>query len=173
MEVNGVNNAKLFQAAVGDRDGSVNFRVDPGMPLNGKIDRGQVHSSAIVRKVPMVTLDTVIGQRPDPIAVLKIDVEGAEPLVLRGASRTLANGGVRTILFEFIVEFIEDMGENPYQYIRTILDLGFKLYRIEADGSQTEIFDDVSKIVDSRRVTPEAKPRPFQEINLVAKHCRQ
>jgi len=175
MNANQVDNATLVQAAVGDYNGIAEFRVDPRMPLNGKLNVGQVHFSTITQKVSMVTLDSVLQTHdPESIALLKIDVEGAEPLVIRGASEALRSGMVRAILFEFIVEFIEDMGENPYEFINLIKELGFSLYTIGRDGSHAELSnDDTCAIVDSRRVTPDAALRPFEGINLVAKYIRR
>jgi FkbM family methyltransferase len=107
MTANKVANATLFETAVGDSNGTVEFRVDPRLPLNGKIDVGKVHFSTITQRVRIVTLDSILRTKDlQRVAVLKIDVEGAEPLVMRGAQKTLQCGQVRAILFEFIVEFM-------------------------------------------------------------------
>lgn len=171
MIQNNVRNATLFQTAVGDYDGAVEFRIDPAMPLNGKIDLGQVHYSTQTQKVRIVKLDSILNSIDlESIALIKIDVEGAEPLVLRGAEQILTSGRARAVLFEFIVEFIEDMQENPYEFIYMVLQLGFKLYKIETDGRHTELDNrDPRAIVDERRVAPDAPLRPFEGINLVAK----
>ena len=169
MTANNVRNATLFQAAVGDFDGIVDFRADPRMPLNGKIDRGEVHFSTQTQAVTIVKLDSLRGTQ-ESVALLKIDVEGAEPLVIRGAQDLLKSGRVRSILFEFIVEFIEDMEEDPYEFVGSLTELGFRLYAIEPDGRQAEIVhNDPRRIVDDRRVATDAPLRPFEQINLVAK----
>ena len=90
MALNGVENATLIQAAVGDRCDRIAFRVDPAMPLHGKIDMGVIYPTKQVQQVQMFTLDAICEITAiDRIALLKIDVEGAEPLVIRGAKDLL------------------------------------------------------------------------------------
>jgi hypothetical protein len=48
--------------------------------------------------VRVTTLDEAVGGRP--VGVLKLDVEGHEAAVLRGATRALAAGRVRYVVFE-------------------------------------------------------------------------
>ncbi len=166
---NGVKNATLIQSAVGDFLGDVDFRIDPTMPLNNKIDKGQVHFSDQTQKVKIVTLDSVCQSlQINYITLLKIDVEGAEPLVIRGAKQLLTDRKIHNILLEFIVEFIEDMGEDPYIFVEMLNEFDFDLYEINPNGSLGNILNP-KDIVDSRRVSPNAPERPFHGINLVAK----
>ena len=168
MVLNGVTNATLFQAAVGDSCSEVGFRVDSAMPLNGKIDKGLVHFTKQVEPVQMVTLDAVCNVcNIDNVALLKIDVEGAEPLVIRGARNLLLQRKIKCILFEFIVEFIEDMEEDPYDFIQTLADASFALHVIHNDGTIGRQLDP-RVVVDQARVAPDAPLRPFHEINLAA-----
>ena len=116
----------------------------------------------------MVTLNSICGAyNVESMALLKIDVEGAEPLVIRGARNLLLRRQIKCILFEFIVEFIEDLDEDPYDLVRTLADAGFALHAIRDDGVIGRQLD-IRETVDERRVMPGAPPRPFHEINLVA-----
>ncbi|MEH2374720.1 FkbM family methyltransferase [Nostoc sp.] len=165
---NGIKNATLIQTAVGDRIGEVDFRVDPTMPLNNKINKGQVHFSSQTQKVKIVTLDSVCNAlNIDRITLLKIDVEGAEPLVIRGAKQLLKERRIQNILLEFIVEFIEDMDEDPYSFVQMLNELDFDLYEINPNGTLGQTLD-YKEVVDARRVLPDAPLRPFHGINLVA-----
>jgi FkbM family methyltransferase len=168
MALNGVENATLIQAAVGDRCDRINFRVDPAMPLHGKIDAGLIYPTKHIQQVQMFTLDAIYEiSAINSIALLKIDVEGAEPLVIRGAKNLLKARLIKSILFEFIVEFIEDLDEDPHDFVRTLTEAGFALHAIASDGAIGRQLDPAA-VVDERRVAPEAPPRPFHEINLVA-----
>lgn len=169
MSVNQIENAMLIQAAIGDHCGEINFRVDPQQPLNNKIDHGNVHASSKVQKVKIMTLDAICtAMHIDQISLLKIDVEGAEPLVIRGAKELMRQRKINSILLEFIVEFIEDMNEDPDDFVKAIVDYGYDFFPINSDGSLGEPLEP-NTIVNDRRVTADHPLRPFHGINLVAK----
>jgi FkbM family methyltransferase len=72
-------------------------------------------------QVPVNTLDAVVGTE-ERICFLKIDVEGHELAVLKGAQSLMLTGGIRDILFEEerpvptpVTEFLEDCGYTIYR----------------------------------------------------------
>lgn len=85
LSVNGVERVvDALAFAVGDRDGNVAFRAGRGA------ESQVVHvAEATDRAVPCVTLDSVLGATV--VDVLKIDVEGYEDFVLRGAQTLLSD----------------------------------------------------------------------------------
>jgi len=82
---------RLTQAAVADASGIRTLVIAaPAMaPANAHFKMAAVDVDLTSRQVPVVTLDETLSNRP--ISFLKIDVEGAEALVLRGARRLLAD----------------------------------------------------------------------------------
>lgn len=84
LRLNRVRNVSVQEVAVSDRDGRAKFAPHASNAMGKLSDAGDV-------EVAMVSLDSVTerGPFPDP-KVLKIDVEGAELGVLRGASCLLA-----------------------------------------------------------------------------------
>jgi FkbM family methyltransferase len=58
--------------------------------------------------------------------LMKIDVEGAEPLVWKGLKQK-----PKKLLFEFIPYIIRGIGEDPLQFLQNILDAGYSLFYIE------------------------------------------
>jgi FkbM family methyltransferase len=168
MSLNGIDRATLIQSAAGDVCGEVRFRVDPASPLNNKIDIGEIYPSSMIAQVNMITIDALcetlgIGH----VGLLKIDTEGAEPIVVRGARKCIREKRIPHILMEFIVEFMEDMGEDPYMFVNELKDMGFALHGIEPDGSLGKRLN-TKTLVDERRVTADAPLRSFDELNLVA-----
>jgi FkbM family methyltransferase len=82
--------AVVHAAAVSDVSGTADFTIVDNMPvLSGLAPREWPHNELqrTVVQVPTVRLDDVLTERVD---VLKIDVEGAEAAVLRGAHRVLS-----------------------------------------------------------------------------------
>lgn len=93
-DLNPVPPIRLAPMAVGDRDGEVEFRVMPEESM-GKLAESRFQPSAAATAsimVPIRRLDGLIaeGVFPPP-NVIKIDVEGAEAQVLRGAADILGH----------------------------------------------------------------------------------
>ncbi len=84
LRLNRVRNVSVQEVAVSDHDGLARFAPHASNAMGKLSESGSV-------EVAMVSLDSVIHAEkfPDPTLV-KIDVEGAELGVLRGASRLLA-----------------------------------------------------------------------------------
>jgi FkbM family methyltransferase len=87
VKINGYRNVAVEQAAVADRNGSEEFTFGRGsgtghLGVDGSADRPTV-------VVPTLDLDSYLGSREARPSFIKIDAEGAEVRVLRGASRVL------------------------------------------------------------------------------------
>lgn len=99
-------------------------RIETNVQLNGLGDRVTVHQVALTDRPGDVSLTfrgvthVVPGQRLDDlvrerVAVIKIDVEGMEPAVLRGASRMLR--GSRPVVF------VEAATEPEYEAVAAVM----------------------------------------------------
>jgi FkbM family methyltransferase len=111
--------ATLTFAAETLNSGGAYLLPDGGMPLSGNQRR----------EVPLVALDTLDLRRP--IRFIKMDVEGAEPQVLRGAARILAEDRP-TILSELHPTQLERAsGITPEQFLGQIAALGYCARHIE------------------------------------------
>lgn len=71
-----------------------------------------------------ITLDDYLGARK--IGILKLDVDGMEPQVLRGAKRTLLRDHP-PILCEFSC-YINKLGTPPEAFVNLILSLGYHIW---------------------------------------------
>jgi FkbM family methyltransferase len=81
------------------------------------------------KEVPVVALDALDLQRP--VRFIKMDVEGAEPQVLRGAA-TLLQRDRPLILSELHPTQLERAsGISPDQYLAQIAAFGYRAHRIE------------------------------------------
>jgi len=113
LKLNSVRNVRVFHTAVGDKEGIVHFttkRCD---------DANHVSESGVA--APMCTLDSLL---PDvPVRLLKIDVEGFELFVLRGAARIL--GQTDLIYFESYEPFFSRFGYSTGDVLSFLEEHGF------------------------------------------------
>jgi FkbM family methyltransferase len=86
----------IFQCALGESEGEIGFTVGLG-PTN----RVATESDVAQQKVPIKTLDTLLlGQSP---VAAKLDVEGFELEVLKGAGKTMAQASLLAIQIETVL----------------------------------------------------------------------
>jgi FkbM family methyltransferase len=115
--LNGLTNLHAHRAAVADSEGDVKIaEADPARPRNvGKFRIGAARGGETVRQV---TLDAM---KLPGIRLIKVDVEGMEERVLRGATRLIARD--RPILF---VE--NNIPERSESLLRAIAALGYRAW---------------------------------------------
>jgi FkbM family methyltransferase len=88
MEMNNITNARLINAAVGSRCGTVHF-TEAQKSINCRIVGDERRETL---EVPCVTLDAALKEfGVTRVDVLKIDTEGYERHVLAGAKDTLSH----------------------------------------------------------------------------------
>lgn len=110
LEIGGCGNrAQALELAIGDEDGLADFQSDNTSALTGALDsvnhgtasrnRVQYHLPPQVEQVRVARLDTVIRERSlAPPDVVKLDIEGAEAMALRGARNLLEEGKPRWVI---------------------------------------------------------------------------
>jgi FkbM family methyltransferase len=108
IEINNLRNATPECAAVGETEGTMELICTQGERLSWTASaKGYSSPTDDIRiSVPVVSLDKYLQSNRLKPSLIKIDVEGAELLVLRGARRTLRE--VRPLI---LVE-IHDLGEQ-------------------------------------------------------------
>jgi FkbM family methyltransferase len=85
----------LHEAAASDRSGTAVFTHNPRLPLTSGGSLEFVRANRATEEVRCLTLDSVIDE---PVALLKIDVEGHERAVLAGAERVIAESRPAMVL---------------------------------------------------------------------------
>ena len=119
---------KAYNLAIGEQPGEV-FLTDERAD-----DQNCVSDDATGLRVPMSTLNDAAGDLP-PIALLKIDVEGYEQFVLRGATHTLER--TACIYFESCDEKFAQYGYSLAEIVDLLAPHGFEVRRLGGDGGQT------------------------------------
>jgi FkbM family methyltransferase len=123
--------------ALFERDGEVLLNVYEGDTWSTLAERTiEDHGSLVspVARVPVqaVTLDGYCaGRQIGRIDLLKLDVEGAELQVLRGARAAFGGGLIRSCTFE-VGETTFDMGNDPHELIAFFASVGFRVENLVA-----------------------------------------
>ena len=121
-----VGGVELHRVALSDRSGEGTLIAGPAFEANMGLATLASEATAPTDQNPirvmLARLDELAAdERP---GLLKIDVEGHEAEVLRGADRLLAIGGVRDIIFE-------DHGPYPSAATAVVEELGYRLISLD------------------------------------------
>ena len=127
IELNGYTSIKLYSYALSDRDGKSIFYPGKVSSLGSLFFFSNMNAED--RKpftVETRKLDTILKKEEiENVDLIKIDVEGADLLVLHGARKTLKNENVKLVMD------IDVMDEKKRQEILSFLaSLDFKIYSI-------------------------------------------
>jgi FkbM family methyltransferase len=122
----------LVSKAAGNKAGMVTFDIGPAEQTGwGGISSGQ---SATSITVPMVRLDEELPDRP--IAVLKIDVEGADTWVLQGCENLLRNRRIGFIFFEQNEERMKALGIQVGEAQNFLRSLGYQCTPLDGNDGE-------------------------------------
>lgn len=112
------------RAAVGSREGELSFSTG-GDTVNHVLSETEARAGGNAQTVRQTTLDAALaGERP---VMLKIDVEGYETEVLRGAASILADPSLRCVIMEQLGGGAR-YGFDEDELGRKMRDQGFGLY---------------------------------------------
>lgn len=150
MTINGYEAiAHRHRLALSDRSGTATMRIFEGYEATSTIrdvpddfvrhTEQQTGRLSRTIEVDVVRLDDIMRDVPE-IHVMKIDAEGHEPAVIRGAVEILRRSRNVRIVMEF-VPFIMGLPEAA-AHLALCRELGFAIYRIETDASLIRHDDD-------------------------------
>src|SRR6185295_8656434 len=134
VRLNGLEDrVKIITAAVGAHDGFVEFSSNKS---ESHISSGNGNGSSNVQRVPAVTLDSVFAE--DKLDVLKIDVEGFEEMVLRGAKTLLIDPSrcPRAIFIEVHPYAWSELGVSSDSLLSFLNETGYHVKTLSGDDSQ-------------------------------------
>lgn len=97
-----VDRVTLIAAAASEKPGTATFFEEPGAGRTSSLHAHAANSAARKREVDVTTVDKLLAESGwDKIDVLKVDAEGNDFLVLRGAADALKNQKIGILQFEY------------------------------------------------------------------------
>jgi FkbM family methyltransferase len=145
------------------------FRTNRGTAKLTDADSAPGDEASSSHIINITTLDALV--RGQPVSVLKVDVEGHELQVLRGADVLLSSGNVRDVLFE-------DHGTPPTPVTEFLSSLGYTIMRMHqqlmgpsvepiARGVSHSLWDPPSYVgtIDPARLASRLSPRGWRVLS--------
>lgn len=114
-----VKNVFPIQKAVGDRQGRASLAIGAGCGESAIVDRANGRSV----DVPIITLDAFASALKFPVSAVKVDVEGLDLAVVKGAADVISRD--RPIL---LVEFYPSEHNRPESLAALLKELDLSLY---------------------------------------------
>lgn len=133
IKINNLNKLiKVYSSAVSNSLGSVTFSIEKTKELSHITSEKSSHQKN-VSKIRTTTIDHFLTKNKiKEIDAIKIDVEGAELLVLEGAKKSLEKGIVKLMIVEFNSnqENFEQQRTNNLNYFTYLKKCGYQVFTI-------------------------------------------
>lgn len=132
---NNITNVVVHEFGLSDRNGAQTFFVDPSLP-SGAAAVDHTKSPAVVQlTVPVRKLDDVVRELGVSPNVVKIDVEGAELFVLRGAGECLAHA--KPVVFcEILRRWTRSFGYEANDILALLGTAGYDCFEVAGERLQ-------------------------------------
>jgi FkbM family methyltransferase len=137
VALNGLGNVAIREAAVSDTTGeAVLYYSNPEDPGENSIVGATAGLAAPPSvRVPTITLDDyVAAQGLETVDVIKMDIEGAEPLALRGGRALLAGEQAPVIILELNPKTLAVSGSSQDELLGLLREYGYGYYPIATYG---------------------------------------
>ncbi|GIW67091.1 MAG: hypothetical protein KatS3mg095_0989 [Candidatus Parcubacteria bacterium] len=141
------NNVFINEVALSDKEGIIKLYVPGDLYGLSSIKSNILHFKNLTTKeIPSITLDKYIyEEKHNPPTFLKIDVEGAEFEVLKGAEKFFKNNSP---MISLEVWGKDNNGEISMRAVNLLRDWGYKSYFITKDGELEQKEGDLSLITN-------------------------
>lgn len=138
IRLNGLENVEAVAMGMFNKDDELNFIfVEDVSGATSLKMAGQTRGRAPAQEVlcKTTTLDTFCTSRDLRPSLVKIDVEGAELMVVQGGEKTLE--GTPIILVELLRKWSREFGYHPNDVFTYLAKYGYQAWEFAEDGSGT------------------------------------
>lgn len=126
LKRNNINNVEVINKAVSDQTKKASLFISNDSGSHSLL----LHSNGKIEKVSVITLDGFLFKRKRlDVGLVKIDVEGAEFDVLRGATRLIKKYRP-ALLIEFNSAIAKTCGVNLFEMYEYLTDRGYAAHRL-------------------------------------------
>jgi FkbM family methyltransferase len=151
IKLNNLTNVTIIESAIGNKEGMTEFAISKDGALNSLLENG--HQSQQIEHwetVKINTVDNLIKQlNIENLKLIKIDVEGAEKLVIEGAMQLLKSIQNLIIIFEVADSTAIKFGYSRLELFNMFFDLGFKVKYLNRFGNAINVSTDNKKIEET------------------------
>jgi FkbM family methyltransferase len=135
IEANAIRNVEVLPYALSDKPGTVNFNVPPeGAESYGSMRSNERFKTVKTVEVETHRLDDVLDKLGGPkIGLVKMDAEGAELLILRGAERLLSSPDKPDLIFEANELNCKPFGYCVFDILEYVHSFGYKLRQLDSE----------------------------------------
>lgn len=146
IEVNRISNVTLENQAVSDRKGTVKLYLWRETKYH-RLWATERHERYV--EVQSVRLDDYFANVADRIDFAKIDVVGAEAVVVAGMLGLIRKSPNLKIIMEFAAERIKGMGGLADTLLSSLRDEGFEVFELDLKAERLNRIDDLERLVHS------------------------
>jgi FkbM family methyltransferase len=130
-----IRNVEPFQAALGDRAGRAVLYSSAYNRADNRLSASHDEAHVEASEIDLTTLDDVLKARGiTSVNGMKVDVQGHELHVIRGARRTLQQG-LQWIWIEFSPDHLRASGTDPDDFLATLGGLGMDVFELTDEGA--------------------------------------
>jgi len=129
ININGYKNTKLAYMAVSDIDGEMKLYIHDANLGMHSLGKPTYWKPKGVVNVKTVQLDTCFS-KSCRVDFLKMDIQGAEGLALKGMERTLRDNKDVKMIIEYSQPDLEGLG-NPVECLKLLKKYGFNIFEID------------------------------------------
>lgn len=154
LELNRTRAVTVETLCLSDQPGTVTFYTSPDHSWNATLipSFAQKYGEDVAIQVQATTLDDYAASHPPP-TVIKLDVEGAEHLVVKGGQRLLRDHDL-AVIAEYNTIALADVGLAPAAYLALFTDLGYRPYQMRRPLTGWHRWDSLHPISDPSQLPP-------------------
>lgn len=143
IKVNNYKNTKCVIDALADKRGKFSIHLDEKhlssttiskQNLENNLHENNTYGGAL--EVNKITLDEYFQEinETKPVDFLKMNIQGAEGLVIDGAEKTIRNSNNMIILTEFWISGLKECGTDPSLLLKKLQSMSFELHPVKGIG---------------------------------------